>query len=58
MCRDSAQEVSQAYNASVLRNNFWKLVFFIFYLSQNWIRVRATAFARSDRTGVPFELLS
>ncbi len=28
-CRDSAQEVSQDYNASVLRNNFRKLVFFV-----------------------------
>ncbi len=58
-CRDSAQEVLQAYNASVLRNNFRKLVFFIFYLSENWVGVRTTAFARSDRSdgmGVPFEL--
>ncbi len=55
-CRDSAQEVSQAYNASVLRNNSRKLVFFGFYLSQNWVGARATAFARSDCTSVPFEL--
>ncbi len=55
-CRGSAQEVSQAYNASVLHNNFWKLVFFVFYLSQHWVGVCATAFARSDHTGVPFEL--
>ncbi len=34
-CRDSAQEVSQTYNASVLRNDYWKLVFFVFYLYQN-----------------------
>ncbi len=54
--RDSAQEVSQAYNASVLCNNFWKLVFFVFYLSQNWLGVRATALEWSDHTGVPFEL--
>ncbi len=57
-CRDSAQEVSQAYNASVLRNNFRKLVFFVFYLSQNWVGVRATAIAWSDRTSIPFELSS
>ncbi len=25
-CKDGAQEVSQAYNASILRNNFRKLV--------------------------------
>ncbi len=56
-CRDNAQEVLQAYNASVLPNNFRKLVFFIFYLSQNWVGVRTTPFARSDCTGVPFELL-
>ncbi len=55
-CRGSAQEVAQAYNASVLSNNFRVRVFFVFYLSQNWVRVRATAFARSDGTGVPFEL--
>ncbi len=30
--------------------------FLLFYLSQNWVRVRATAFALSDLTGVPFEL--
>ncbi len=29
-CRNSAQEVSHAYNASVLRNNFRKLVFLVF----------------------------
>ncbi len=26
-------------------------------LAGNWVGVRATAFARLDRTGVPFELL-
>ncbi len=56
-CRDSAQEVLQAYNAFLLRNNFRKLVFFVFYLSQNWVGVHTTAYARSDCTGVPFELL-
>ncbi len=53
-CRYSAQEVSQDHNTSVLRNNFWKLVFFAFYLFQNWLGVRATAFAQSDCTGMPF----
>ncbi len=55
-CRDSAQEVSQAYSTSVLHNNFQKLVFFIFYLSQNWIGIRLTAFAQPDRMNVPFEI--
>ncbi len=36
-CKDSAQEISQVYNVSVLCNNFRKLVFFVFYLSQNWV---------------------
>ncbi len=53
-CTDSAQEVSQAYNAHVLCNNFWK--FFVFYLSQNWTGVCVTAFAQLDHTSVLFEL--
>ncbi len=55
-CRDSVQKALQAYNVSVLRNNFWKSIFFVFYLSQNWVGVRATAFARLNHMGVPFEL--
>ncbi len=47
-CRDSANEVSQAYNVSVLCNNFWKLVFSVFHLFQNWVGVRATAFTQLD----------